>query len=143
MWIYQKSVVKNFRDYNTFSKVKFSWEKLHSYFFFLIKCEIIVHSGRKPHENQMFDRCLFSMSTLIFGDFSFIYSNSHKYSSNVVKFKYVAHIWYRMDHIENQGSVQVFYPGSYFCEIIVVFVNLVLIFVNCFYVCEKTSCNKF
>ena len=30
----------------------------------------------------------------------------------------------------NQGSVQVFYPGSYFCEIIVVFVNFNVIFVK-------------
>ena len=43
-----------------------------------------------------------------------------------------------------QGSVQVFYPGSYFCEtivifvnFIVIFVNFILIFVNYFYVCEK------
>ena len=47
-----------------------------------------------------------------------------------------------------QGSVQVFYPGSYFCEsifvnFIVIFVNFVHIFMNYFYVCKKTSRNKF
>ena len=28
-------------------------------------------------------------------------SNSRKYSSNVLKFKYVTHVWYSMDRIEN------------------------------------------
>ena len=30
----------------------------------------------------------------------------------------------------NQGSVQVFYSGSYFCEIIVIFVNFIVMFVK-------------
>ena len=35
-------------------------------------------------------------------------SNSRKYPSNVLKFKYVTHIWYRMNRIENDTWGKVF-----------------------------------
>ena len=44
-----------------------------------------------------------------------------------------------------QGSVQVFYSGSYFCEIIVIFANFIVIFVKIlfFYEFHSYSCELF